>query len=222
MCGRYSLTNTDQLPLRFDVAEPVPIAADPNVAPSQELPVIVEADGTRQVLLMRWGLIPHWSKGSGGDHYTMINARAETVATKPAYRMPFLRQRCLVPANGFFEWRKDGRRPTPHYIHLKRAPLFAFAGLYDTWLDASGTPHRTFAIVTTRPNGLVAPIHDRMPVILHRVDEGRWLDPDLHDPAVLTPLLKPYPAAEMDAYPVSTRVNNPAIKDPALLLPLAS
>ena len=116
MCGRYSLTNTDQLPLRFDVAEPVSISADPNVAPTQELPVIVESDGTRHVVRMRWGLIPHWSKGSGGEHYTMINARAETVATKPAYRVPFLRRRCLVPANGFFEY---GRLPS---LHARQQP----------------------------------------------------------------------------------------------------
>lgn len=222
MCGRYTLTNTYQLPLRFDVAEPVQIPVDPNVAPSQELPVIVEADGTRQVLRMRWGLIPRWSKPSGGEHYATINARAETVATKPSYRGPFLRRRCLVPASGFFEWRKDGNRLTPYHIHLTHEPLFAFAGLYDTWKDADGIPHRTFAIITTRPNGLVAPIHDRMPAILQRADEAIWLDPDLHDPAVLTPLLEPYPSADMEAYAVSTRVNNPSVKDPTLLLPLAS
>ncbi len=222
MCGRYSLTNTHQLQLRFDLAEPVSIPADPNVAPAQELPVIVEADGQRRVLLMQWGLIPHWSKPFGGDHYTTINARAETVATKPSYRVPFLRQRCLVPANGFYEWQKEGKRSIPYHFHLKQEPHFAFAGLYDTWKDANGTPRCTFAIITTRPNDLVAPIHDRLPVILHRSDEKRWLNPALHEPAVLTALLEPYPAEEMEAYAVSTRINHPACKDPALLLPIAS
>jgi putative SOS response-associated peptidase YedK len=222
MCGRYSLTNTNQLSLRFDVSEPVRVPVDPNVAPSQDLPVIVEADGRRHVETMQWGLIPHWSKPTGGEHYTMINARAETIATKPTYRVPFQRQRCLVPATGFLEWQKEGKRAIPHYFHLPRDPLFAFAGLYDTWKDARGMPHRTFAIITTKPNALVAPIHDRMPVILHHADEDRWLDPDLHDAAVLTPLLEPYPAEEMEAYTVSTRINHPACKDPALLLPIAS
>jgi putative SOS response-associated peptidase YedK len=166
---------------------------------------------------MRWGLVPHWNKGPGRERYATINARAETVASKPSYRTPFRRQRCLVPADGFFELRKDAGRRVPYFIHLKREPVIALAGLYDTWEDERGVPHRTFTVITTEANDLVRPIHDRMPVILPREAEAAWLDPDLRDPEALAPLLVPYPAAEMEAYPVSPRVNDPRVKDPALL-----
>lgn len=223
MCGRYSLTNTHQFQLRFDISQSLHIPADPNAGPTQELPVVVEADGRRRVLLMQWGLIPSWAALSGGgEPHAMINARAETVQTKPSFRVPFLRRRCLVPASGFMEWRKEGKRALPYLFHLTSEPLFAFAGLYDIWKDADGTPRRTFAIITTRANDLVAPIHDRMPVILHRGDEEQWLDPEMHNPAALKALLEPYPAAAMEAYAVSPRINHAGCKDPALLLPIAS
>jgi putative SOS response-associated peptidase YedK len=218
MCGRYTLTNSQQLALRFDVASVPPVEATFNAAPSTPLPVIVEQDGQRTAQLMRWGLVPHWAKDPHIG-FKMINARAETVAEKPSYRTSLRRQRCLVPARGFYEWRKDGNAKLPYYIHLRDDSLFAFAGLYDTWQD-EGEPLRTFTIITTKPNGLVEPIHDRMPAILHKDEEALWLDPEVQDTGLLTALLRPYPDDEMEAYQVSTRVNSPANNDPTVLAPV--
>ncbi len=143
--------------------------------------------------MMRWGLIPSWAKDASGAG-RMINARAETVAEKPIYRTALRSRRCLVPANGFFEWRRAGTSRTPYFIRMKDESLFAFAGLYDSWRDPNGVTVMTYTIITTEPNALVATIHDRMPVILHREDENRWLDPDITDPGALVPLLRPHPA----------------------------
>ncbi len=216
MCGRYALLETGELQARFDVGGEMP-DLDPryNVAPTQTLPVVVRNSPNR-VALMRWGLIPSWAKDASGAG-RMINARAETVAEKPSYRTALRSRRCLVPANGFFEWRRVGTSRTPYYIHMKDESLFAFAGLYDTWRDANGVAMMTYTIITTEPNALVAPIHDRMPAILHREDEDRWLDPDITDPGAVLPLLHPYPAEQMETYPVSTTVNSPAHDAPGIL-----
>lgn len=216
MCGRYALVETDALQTRFDISGTMPdLAPRYNVAPTQILPVVVRNSPNR-IALMRWGLIPSWAKDASGAG-RMINARAETVAERPAYRTALRSRRCLVPANGFFEWQRAGASRVPHYFHMKDDALFAFAGLYDTWRDPNGDTITTYTIITGAPNDVVAPIHDRMPVILHREDEDRWLDLAITGPGEVVPLLRPYPASEMEAYPVSTVVNSPAHDMPDVL-----
>lgn len=192
-----------------------------NLAPTQPGPVIV-AEDDRVLDLYRWGLIPYWAK-SPKLEFDTTNARAETVATASAYRQPFQRQRCLVPADGFFEWQSDPINPkkapkTPMYITLASEEPFAFAGLWDIWKDAEGREIRSFTIITTTPNDLIRPIHNRMPVILKRQDEDAWLDPTAR-PDHLLRLLAPYPAGEMTAYAVSPLVNSPRNDTDAVLAP---
>jgi putative SOS response-associated peptidase YedK len=192
-----------------------------NLAPSQPAPVIV-ANGERLLDLYRWGLIPSWAKDPKVG-YKMMNARAETVAELPAYRRPFQRQRCLVPADGFFEWKPDPINPenapkTPMYITLASEEPFAFGGLWDVWKDAQAREISSFTIITTEPNDLIQPIHNRMPAILKRKDEDVWLDPAAR-PEHLRGLLAPYPSDEMTAYPVSRLVNSVRNDSAELLIP---
>ena len=218
MCGRYAivLVGDGTLQRRFSLEESLD---DPqprfNVAPTQTLPVITRNSPNR-VEMMRWGLIPSWAKDASiGSR--MINARAETVAEKPAFRRPLRTQRCLVPATGFYEWKRDGDSKSPYFIHLRDEPLFAFAGLYDTWRDPDGQTVKTYTILTTEANAVMAGIHNRMPVILRREDEDEWLDPTNTEPEHLLPLLRPYRSDAMAAYPVSRMVNSPQNDAPALL-----
>jgi putative SOS response-associated peptidase YedK len=187
-----------------------------NVTPRMHMPVVL-VDGERLAVEMRWGLIPSWAKeASIGDK--MINARGETVAEKPSFRGPFQRSRCLVPASGFYEWQKTAGGKVPHFVHLADEDLFAMAGLYDTWTDPAGEEVKSYTIITTTANAMMAPIHQRMPVILGREDEEVWLDPET--PAeVLQTLLRPF-NGKMDAYPVSKRVNRPDHDDPSLIEPV--
>ncbi len=219
MCGRYAivLVGGGDLQRRFSLENLLDHPqARFNVAPTQTLPVVVRNSPDR-VEMMRWGLIPSWAKDASiGSR--MINARAETVAEKPAFRRLLRSQRCLVPATGFFEWKREGDGKAPHFIHLPDEPLFAFAGLYDTWHDPNGQTVRSYSIITTEPNEVIAPIHNRMPLILRRDDEDGWLDPENTEPENLLPLLRPYPAHAMAAYPVSRMVNSPANDAPDLLL----
>jgi putative SOS response-associated peptidase YedK len=218
MCGRYAivLVGDGTLQRRFSLEE---VLEDPparyNAAPTQTLPVII-GDGSNSLAMMKWGLIPFWAKDASiGSR--MINARAETVAEKPAFKRSLRSQRCLVPASGFFEWKREGTAKTPHFIHVKDEPLFAFAGLYDRWRDPDGNDVMSYSILTTEPNDLMATIHNRMPVVLDRDAEELWLDPDITEPERLLPLLRPYPARAMDAYPVSRMVNSPSNDAPTLL-----
>ncbi len=218
MCGRYALVvvGDGSLQHRFSLEElRDDLAPRFNIAPTQTLPVIT-SHGPHRREMMRWGLIPSWAKDAAiGSR--MINARAETVAEKPAFRTLLRSRRCLVPASGFFEWQRDGAIKTPHYIHLRDEPLFAFAGLYDRWQDADGHAVKTYTIITTTPNDLLSSMHNRMPVILGPADEEDWLDPDNREPEHLLPLLRPYPARAMEAYPVSRMVNSPANDVPDIL-----
>ncbi len=221
MCGRYVLAATEAIAQRFNVTNaPANLAPHYNVAPTQSMPVVIK-QSPNQLVLMRWGLIPAWAK-SGKTDYSMINARAETLAQKPTFRKLLSFQRCLVPANGFYEWKAGTNGKTPYYIHLKDESLFAFAGLYDRWKDDQGNELLTYTIITTTPNPLMAGIHDRMPVILPKDAEEAWLNPDETEPAHLTPLLRPYPAEGMVAAPVSRAVNNVRNDSPDLLKPLAA
>lgn len=192
-----------------------------NLAPSQPAPVIV-ADGERQLDVYRWGLIPSWAQDPKVGH-KMMNARSETVAELRAYRQPFQRRRCLVPADGFFEWQPDPINPrkapkTPMYITLASKEPFAFAGLWDVWQDAEGKEIRSFTIITTEPNDLIQPIHTRMPAMLKPQDEDAWLDPTAR-PDHLRGLLAPYPSSEMTAYAVSRLVNSVRNDSAEILMP---
>jgi putative SOS response-associated peptidase YedK len=210
MCGRFTLTvDINSVGKAFNVSVPSSLQAAPhyNIAPTQNV-VSILSNGTAQLDLLRWGLIPSWSKDESIGS-KMINARAETLAEKPSFKRLLNTKRCLVVADGFYEWRKEQGGKTPMYITLKEHTLFAIAGLWDTWRNPAGEQIRTCTLITTQPNDLVASIHNRMPVILSSEAQKAWLDPSLHDEHVLLPLLTPYPAGEMSARPVSRLVNNP-------------
>lgn len=219
MCGRYTLKNVEDLSERFQVRQvPLELAATYNIAPSQELPVIVEAeDGERVVKLMQWGLIPRWQRLGHAGGVAPINARAESVAEKPMFRELIRRRRCLVPASGFYEWRQLQGRKQPYYIELKDQPLFAFAGLYDEVAQREGPPVASFAVITTRANELLAPIHDRMPAIVRPEDEGLWLARDVAEVGAIEPVLAPLEAEAFHAFPVTTAVNNVRHDGPELI-----
>jgi putative SOS response-associated peptidase YedK len=221
MCGRYSLLCIDDLGNRFRVFDPMMgVRSRFNVTPASEMPVIVRS-GENHLTIMRWGLIPYWTKDIRAAR-PLINARAETLEEKPAFRTLLNAHRCLVPASGFFEWKHEGKHKKPWYIRLLDEPVFSFAGLYDQWHNPGGVTVETYAVITCAANSLVAPLHDRMPVILSRQNEERWLDPDPVTPAELRTILTPFPAGCMEARPVSDLVNNTAIDDERVIRPLAS
>lgn len=221
MCGRFTLTLTLEDLRRAFPEFDVPVNWEPryNIAPTQEVP-IVPNKGPRQVTQVRWGLIPFWAKDpSIGNR--MINARAETLAEKPSFRASYRRRRCLVLTDGFYEWKREPgqRNKTPYLVKMASGEPFAFAGLWELWRPDE-TPIVSCTIITTEPNAVVAPIHNRMPVILPRDAYDRWLDPEEQSPRALQPLLAPYPADEMTAHAISTYVNNPAHEGPQCVKPL--
>jgi putative SOS response-associated peptidase YedK len=221
MCGRYSLICIDDLGNRFRVFDPMMGSRSRfNIAPGNEMPVIVRA-GENHAATMRWGLIPSWTKDMRAAK-PLINARAETLGEKPDFRSLLKAHRCLVPASGFFEWKHEGNRKNPWYFRLSDAPIFSFAGLYDQWHNPEGVTVSTYTIVTCDANALVAPVHDRMPVILSRAAEERWLSPDPVTPGELKQILVPYVAGGMEAIPVSDLVNNTATDDERVIQPVAS
>jgi putative SOS response-associated peptidase YedK len=171
------------------------------------------------MVMMQWGLIPHRVKYPQESPHP-INARAETLMETPMFRDLLLKNRCLVPASGFYEWLKEGTRKIPFYIHVKDRPIVAFAGLYDVWRDSYGDAHPTFTIVTTDANTLVSRLHERMPVILRQEDEVRWLSGNVPTVNEMREMLGSYRPGEMDAYPVSSRVNSPAVDDERLIHPV--
>lgn len=207
MCGRYELINGQRVYLRFHVAQPaLPLLSIPengDVRPTQQV-VALQTD--HALTLMRWGLVPSWAKDPRIGS-TMINARAEGIESKPSFKRPLRFQRCIIPASAFFEWKGAPGRKTKYRIARTDEELFGFAGLYDVWRDPHGGENglelMTCTIITTQPNEMVAPIHNRMPVILLPEDEERWLDPDMTEPDEIVPLLKPYPADLMMARPAA-------------------
>ncbi|MBI3303843.1 MAG: SOS response-associated peptidase [Deltaproteobacteria bacterium] len=220
MCGRFTLTtDLDRLEERFAFrATNLPCVPRYNIAPSQPVLTVTKAEEQRAGFL-RWGLIPSWAKDASiGDR--MINARAETVAEKPSFRRALQKRRCLVLADGFYEWRKEGKKKTPLYIALKSHEPFGFAGLWETWKSPTGEAVHSCTIITTTPNALMESIHNRMPVILPREAEALWLDRAVEDPQALLPLLAPYLAEAMEAYAVSPLVNSPRNDTPACIEPL--
>lgn len=210
MCGRFVISVTwDEARKRFDIKFG---SNDPlfnyNVAPSQNIPVVVSTEKGNALELYKWGLVPHWAKDPKIG-YKMINARAETVADKPAYRTAFSKHRCLILANGFYEWKNVGAKKVPYFIHLKGKKVFAFAGIASRWTAPGGENLYSCSIITTTPNKIVKSVHDRMPVILQRKNENNWLDPELTEKEKVLKLLKPRSAEEYSAYEVSTIVNSP-------------
>jgi putative SOS response-associated peptidase YedK len=229
MCGRYTLTTPGEVIAEiFDLPEAPEVSARFNVAPTQEVAAIrADADdggseGGRRFVTLRWGLVPHWAKDpSIGNR--MINARSESVAEKPAFRTSFKKKRCLVLADGFYEWQKvAGGKKQPWYFRLESGEPFGFAGLWSSWKPkdgGGGEPLETCTLLTTDANALVKKAHHRMPVILSPEHLDLWLDPEMTDREPLENVLRPYDPAKMIAFPVSTRVNSPANDDPSVIEP---
>ncbi len=238
MCGRYTLAATvAQVAARFGgavgtVADTVGAVGQAdtlaaldgprfNLAPGQLHPVVVAQGEGRAVAAMSWGLVPRWAREPSA-RYSTINARAETVAEKPTYRGPLRQGRCLVPATGFYEWQGSGKTKQPYYMQVLGSDgpgaLFAFAGLYDCWRSPDGDALWSYTIITTTANDRLAPIHERMPVILPAAAEAAWLDPQAGDAAWLA-LLRPYPPTAMTAHPVATLVNRPTCDGVELTAP---
>jgi putative SOS response-associated peptidase YedK len=222
MCGRFTLTvNPADLQDAFaNYSFPTKFAPRFNIAPTQPILAIAN-DDKNEAQFFVWGLIPMWAKDpSIGTR--LINARAETLAEKPSFRGSLKHKRCLILADGFYEWKASptGKTKTPYFIHMKDRKPFVFAGLWDSWSNPDGSHIKSCTIITTEPNDLMRLIHNRMPVILHPRDYAKWLDPSARTPEGLNPLLKPYPAEHMNAYPVSTLVNKPGNDIPELVVPV--
>ena len=221
MCGRYTLrTPVETLAEEFGITGPLPeIPTSYNIAPTQEVAAVLEEDEQRKLEMLRWGLIPSWADDPAIGN-RMINARSETAAEKPSFRRAFKERRCLILADGFYEWQKTNGGKQPYYIRMEDGSPFAFAGLWESW-DKHGEEIRSCTILTTDANALVRKIHHRMPVILPPEEHGLWLDPDMRESESLLDLLWPYPDDVMEAYPVSRRVNKPSNDGPGCVEPAA-
>lgn len=222
MCGRFTLTaNPAELQETFvNYTFPAKFAPRFNIAPTQPV-LAIPNDDRNEAGFFVWGLIPMWAKDpSIGSR--LINARAETLAEKPSFRSSLKYKRCLILADGFYEWKAGpgGKTKTPYFIHMNDRKPFAFAGLWDSWNSPDGSQIKTCTIITTEPNDLMALIHNRMPAILHPRDYAKWLDPSPQTPENLKPLIKPYPSERMNAYPVSTLVNKPEVDTSELVVPV--
>jgi putative SOS response-associated peptidase YedK len=221
MCGRFALkTPPRSIQEHFLLPETVALSPRYNIAPSQEIAVVRHLPGKpfRQLDMLRWGLIPHWSKDMRIG-YKMINARAETLAQKPSFRAAFKKRRCLVIADGFYEWAHSGKTKQPMYVSLKNGSVFAFAGLWESWHSPEGSTVESCTIITTSANELLYEIHDRMPVILRPEQYATWLQ-DSSQEQSLQQLLMPYPSEAMTAYRVSQEVNSPKNDTPACIKPI--
>ena len=223
MCGRYIVAYfPDDFSERYQLRTiPPGLFPSYNAAPTQTLPVIVErAEGNRELEQLRWGLVPRWSKPGGANPPAPFNARAESVASKPMFKGLFTRKRCLVPVNGYYEWKTVGGKKQPYLFTLPDEPMFTLAGLYDDTNDREDGPEGSFTIITTTPNEFAAEYHNRMPAIIARENADEWLSPEEHDIEPLERLLQPYPAEEMAARPVSPAVNNVRNNDESLIEPV--
>lgn len=210
MCGRYVLkSNLQDLEHQYGAVPDGTFSLNPqyNVAPSANMPVIIEQEGKRLISLYRWGLVPFWAD-SINTGYSMINARCETLSEKKSFSKPFHSQRCVVPANGFYEWKKTSSGKIPYYITRKSSPFMNFAGLYETWKSGAGETINSYTIITTPANQPMEELHDRMPAILTDEELSFWLDPENSSPGMLSDLLRPWSDDDITFYRVSTRVNN--------------
>jgi putative SOS response-associated peptidase YedK len=222
MCGRYTLSpSPEEVARLFEVAGFVPFPPRYNIAPTQPIGVVRLIGGTRRLELVRWGLVPGWVKDPR-SFKLLINARAETAAEKPAFRAAMRHRRCLVPASGFYEWRRlpDGKKQ-PYFIRPRDGRLLAFGGLVEEWIDCDGGILESAAILTTAANAAVAPIYERMPVIVAPEDFERWLDCLRNEPRTVAELMRPAPDDLLEAIPVSTRVNAARNDDAGLVEPLS-
>jgi putative SOS response-associated peptidase YedK len=211
MCGRFALYSSGEtIAAAFDLSEVPELLPHYNIAPSQPVAVIRTSPNGRELALLKWGLVPAWAKDK---KLAPINAKAETAADKPMFRTAFRQRRCLIPADGYYEWQARGTKKQPYFFGPKDGLPFAFAGLWES-REGDGEKLETCALLTTQANELAAEVHDRMPVILPPAAYGRWLDPDNQDVAALQALLRPYSAQGWFARPVSTLVNNPRNDDP--------
>jgi putative SOS response-associated peptidase YedK len=224
MCARITITTTaaeiaDLFGLGHDVRTAKPISRGRyNVAPSMVIPVVRIVNGTRELAELRWGLVPHWNTERKPLGY--VNARAETALEKPAFRDPVRHRRCLVPADGFFEWKTVGKKKKPYFVRPAGGGLFVYAGVWDRWNGPDG-PLDTVAVLTVPANDLIKPLHERMPAILPEDRFDAWLDPKETRPSKVLPLLTPYPVERMEMWPVSERVNSVASDDPDLVVAVA-
>ncbi len=218
MCGRFvQYSDPDLYASRFELDTLCAAKPRYNLAPTQSVLAIRETDtGKRELIALRWGLVPAWSKGPD-SRYSMINARAETVKSKPAYRHAFKHRRCLIPAEGFYEWKTEPGGKTPFLIHRQDREPFAMAGLWERWHGEDGAGIESCTIIVTHANALVRTIHDRMPVILAREHYAGWLDPGNQDAGGLLDLLRPTHPAQWALHPVSRQVNSPRNDGPELL-----
>lgn len=216
MCGRFALYSSFATIKEYAdiLAEIEEIEANYNVAPGQNIPVIIKNNDGNHLEFCKWGLIPFWAKDPKIG-YKMINTRAETINVKPSYKYAFLKRRCLIPANGFYEWRKEDKQP--FYIHLKERELFTFAGIWEKWNSPEGESVQTCSIITTSANDTLEYIHNRMPVILSQRSESLWLENE--DPGKLIELLQPYPQNEISCHEVSNAVNSVRNNFPGLINP---
>ncbi|MCD5399858.1 MAG: SOS response-associated peptidase [Dehalococcoidia bacterium] len=223
MCGRFTLTaDQDSFEDRFSLTRfDLGWVPSFNIAPTQEVLTVTNDGSENRPELMRWGLVPSWAKDPKIGN-RMINARSETLAEKPSFRTAFKRRRCLIPADGFYEWKREGKAKKPMLITANPGGLFAFAGLWETWKQPDDSWLLTCAIITTSANEFMKSIHDRMPVILPRESEASWLDPEEQDTAMLSELLLPYDSDRMEAYEVSTLVNSPRNNFPEVIEPVAT
>jgi putative SOS response-associated peptidase YedK len=210
MCGRFVLSSPVSIIAEEFNAEHSLFDLEPsyNIAPTHKI-VIVQKEGVNKLIQCRWGFIPAWAKDPKIG-YKMINARSETIAEKPAFRSAFKNQRCLIVADGFFEWQREGKTKKPVYIKLKSDKAFGFAGLYSVWTSPEGEKACTCTIITTEANELLEPVHDRMPAIIPKEKYDIWLDPNVQDKDSLLTLLKPYNYPDIEAFYVSSKVNSPA------------
>ena len=221
-CAGGSLSSKADTILSKDFGAPISFDLPPryNIAPTQQILAVRQSTGkeVREAVFLRWGLIPRWAKDpSIGNR--MINARAETLAEKPAFRSAFRSRRCLVPSNGFYEWKKEEKRKQPYYIRPRGRSSFAFAGLWERWQGPEGSLVESCTLITTEANELISKLHDRMPAILSPSEYALWLDPGVSDSTRLIPLLRPYPAQELEAFPVGAIVSNPRMDDSRCIAP---
>lgn len=220
LCGRYTLSKRDSILQRFRVVlMEYQLEARYNIAPTQKVPVIIpKLDGSRELAEMRWGLIPSWVKDLK-THKLLINARAETIAEKPSFKQALMKRRCIIPADGFYEWQVVDGKKNPVHIHLENKELFGFAGLWDQWTSEDGEVILSCTIITIPANDKLRSVHTRMPVILNLESEEKWLDPNIKDPNHLLPLLSSYADEKIQYYPVSKIVNTAAVDSVECIAP---
>jgi putative SOS response-associated peptidase YedK len=219
MCGRFVLhTPPPALADYFDIDAIPDMVASYNIAPSQPVAAVRVPEQCREMVMLRWGLVPSWAQDAK-TNYSMINARAETVAEKPAYRTAFRQRRCLIPADGFYEWKQTPDGKQPYYIRMREDGVFALAGLWERW-EKQNEVVESCSIIVTQANDTIRPVHDRMPVIIRPSDFDWWLNPECRDAAALKALLQPWPGDEMTACPVGKYVNSPANNDTRCITPL--